>query len=101
KHDLIDDEEAKKKKLIRIESVLFKKRRGKLRVYLDEELARRIVELAHRRFGHIGSTKMKLQLRPKFYFKNFDQMIEEHCDPCPTCIKNKSRQKKPIGYMSE
>ena len=100
-HDRITEEEAERKKLIRDECVLVRKKNGVKRIYLKKEMARRVVGLAHEKFGHIGATAMKRKLRPRFYFKRFEKTIDNYCDACRTCRKNKSRQKKLIGLMSE
>ena len=100
-HDRVSDEEAHLNDLIRLENVLFKKKNGKLRIYLNKKLAKKVIELAHEQFGHIGATKMKEKLRQKFYFRKLDKLIDQFCESCATCLKNKSRQKRPIGMMSE
>lgn len=44
---------------------------------------------------------MKEKLRKKFYARGLGKAIDRLCDNCAVCLKNKSRQKKLIGLMSE
>ena len=81
--------------------MLFREKNGNLKIYLDKKLAKKVIELAHDQFDHIGATKMKEKLKQKFYFKKLSESIDKFCEGCTTCLKNKSRQRRPIGFMSE
>lgn len=98
-HSEIDEDVIKNLKLTKIKDILFKYKKGKLRVYLDKEMARNLIQETHSKFGHIGMQQMKLMLRHKYFFKEFDQLIEEFCRCCAICSKNKSRSKK-YGLLS-
>lgn len=100
-HDRVSDEEAHRKKLTRRENLLFKEKNNALKLYLNKDLAKKVIELAHEEFGHIGATKMKEKLRQKYHARKLGKLIERFCERCATCLKNKSRQKRPIGMMSE
>ena len=63
------------------------------------KLANELIKKAHHHFDHIGADKLKMILRPKFYFVGFDKLIDAFCSTCVICIKNKSRQKRLIGFM--
>lgn len=100
-HDLIDDEFVKKKKMKRIENVIFKKKRERMKIYLNRELADKVIDLVHKKFGHIGIKKTKDLLRKHYYFEKFDDLIDNYIKRCEICIKNKARQKRLIGYLSD
>ena len=36
-----------------------------------------------------------------YYFKNMDQIVDKFCKQCKICIKNKSRTRRPIEFMSK
>ena len=55
----------------------------------------------HDFYGHIGAQHMAGKLRPFYYFKNMDRKIDEFCKKCNTCIKNKTRSRRPMGKLSK
>ena len=40
-------------------------------------------------------------MRRLYYFKNMDQIVDKFCKQCKICIKNKSRTRRPIEFMSK
>ena len=100
-HREVDDETSKQLKLIRTRGILFKEKNGMKRIYLNEDLAQKLIKRTHERLGHIGGTQLKMSLRRSYYFQNFDKMIDQFCKTCSTCHRNKSRRGKPFGYLSK
>lgn len=55
-----------------------------LRMVVPEELQDKIISLAHE--GHLGISKMKERLRPRFYFPGMDKKVEQKVKECRECV---------------
>lgn len=80
--------------------ILLKKSRRKSRIFISTSLGKEIIDIVHKRYGHIGSGQMLATIRPHYYFEGLDKMIHTYCKNCKVCIENKVRRGRAIGLLS-
>lgn len=73
--------------------------RGRKKIWLSPELARRVIEFAHLEYGHIGVSAMRDVITPFFYAKDLAKLIDSFVRDCDICIRNKSRRKLNLGFL--
>lgn len=78
----------------------YRKWRNKPRLCVSQELGSRIIDKVHIDYGHIGPQKMAETIRPHFYFRNLDKMVQEYYRHCKVCLENKVRRGRAIGLLS-
>ena len=61
----------------------------------------KLIKKIHEYYGHIGMQQMLNKIRPHYYFKNMDTMVEKFCKECNDCIENKSRRGRVLGLSSQ
>lgn len=91
---------AAARKTIRHGDIIYKNLNERKRVFVSQRLGRKIIDRVHDQYGHIGTAQLAGMIRPYFYFKNLDRMVEEYCASCATCLENKTRRRRLIGLMS-
>lgn len=67
---------------------------------ISKEAGLDIVRRLHTSLGHIGRGQLSDMIRKRFYFRQMYKIINEYCDKCEICLKNKKRRKRKIGYLS-
>lgn len=70
------------------------------RIFISATLALKLIKITHEFYGHIGSQQMIATLRPYYYFKGMYKQIRDYCRNCMICLKNKSRTRRTIGFLS-
>lgn len=104
---IIDDQEANQREIkaskntIKKNDVIYKCLKNDPRIFISTAFGRELIQKLHEFYGHIGKHHLALNIRPFYYFKNMDQMIENFCKSCETCIQNKTRSGRPIGKLSK
>ena len=105
--DIVEDqlsnkeEIEKEKRVTRKGNICFKNLRNRQRVFVSTEFGQWLIKKVHEFYGHVGTRHICQKLRPFYYFKNMDKMIELFCRKCEICIKNKSRTSRLIGMLSK
>lgn len=82
-------------------NICFKNLKNRQRIFVSQEFGKWLIGKIHEFYGHIGTHHLCQKLRPFYYFKNMDKMIEQFCKKCEICIKNKTRNSRPIGKLSK
>ena len=107
KQDIIQDQEENRenikntKDLIKKSEIFFKNIKGRQRIFVSQEFGEYIIRKVYDFFGHIGRNHILKKIRPFCYFKKMDRIVDKFCKHCEICIKNKSRTRRPIGFMSK
>ena len=107
KQDIIRDQKENRenientKNLTRKSEIIFKNIKGRQRVFVSQKFGEHITKTVHDFFGHVGRNHILKKIRPFYYFKNMNRIVDKFCKQCEICIKNKSRMRKPIGFMSK
>lgn len=81
------------------QQVMFKVKNNHRRIIISESLGRNLIEKVHLSFGHIGSKKIVETIIPQYYFPNMRHHAQEFCDACVICLCNKTRTKRPLGFI--
>ena len=71
------------------------------RIFVSKEFGVKLIKRVHDNYGHIGVVQLREKIRPFYYFKNLEKLINEFCRSCSVCIENKTRRATPIGLMSK
>lgn len=71
---------------------------GNKRVVISNDLGLNLITKVHKLFGHLGKNKLMNCIGKRYYFKNIRNLIQQF--KCETCLKNKSRRERKIGYSS-
>ena len=82
-------------------NINFKIMNDRKRIYISKEFGIYLINKIHKFYGHIGNKQIAEKLRPCYYFKSMDKIINEYCKNCEICIRNKSRKIRPIGQLSK
>lgn len=94
--------ELKAAKNIEIKRGLILKRlKEKSRIFVSTAFGKEIIELIHQHYGHIGPAQMLATIRPHYYFKGLDKIVQTFCKNCNVCIENKTRRSRAIGLLSQ
>jgi hypothetical protein len=107
KQDIIQDQKENKKDLENTKSltetlkIFFNNIKGRQRIFVSRKFGEHITKTVHDFFGHVGKNHILKKIRPFYYFKNMDRIVEKFCKQCEICIKNKTRTRRPIGFMSK
>ena len=106
KQDIIRDQKENrediknKKDLIKKSEIFFLNIKGRQRIFISQEFGEYIIKTMHDFFGYVGRNHILKKIRPFYYFKNVDRIVDKFCKQCEICIRNKSRTRRPIGLMS-
>lgn len=106
-NEIIEDQKGnqmeinKDKSVSTRENVCFKNIRNRERIWISQEFGKDIIKRVHKFFGHIGIDHMCRKIRPSYYFRNMDKLIEDFYSRCRVCMKNKTRTSRPIGNLSK
>lgn len=95
------DDLSHEKQTVKKGELIYKRIRGRERIYISKEFGLALIDKLHSYYGHIGCGHMAAKIRPFYYFKQMDALIQEFCDRCDTCKKNKSRKSRDIGRLSQ
>lgn len=104
---ILDDQSAnveairKEKQITRKGDVFMKKVRNRQRIVVSQEFAENLIKQVHEHYGDIGVRHIADKIRPFYYCRNLDKLIQKFCDSCEYCVKNKSRSKRQIGLLSK
>lgn len=79
--------------------IVFRSFRGKPYITLDVSAGRKLIDLIHEHYGHIGSKHVLSILRKYFTFPRMTQHVLAYCKRCPVCIINKTRRSRPSGKL--
>ena len=96
----IRDEIAKAKGITEEKGIRFKVLRGRKRIYVSRKFGMNVIDQLHHLYGHIGVGHLTRKIRPFYYFKNLDKLIERFCRSCSTCARNKTRRPRTYGLLS-
>lgn len=105
--EVIQDQEEKRnsientRNITKISEIFFENIRGHQRIFISRNFGKHIVKTIHDFFGHIGNNHILNTIRPFYYFKNMHRIVDKFCKQCEICIKNKSRTRKSIRFMSK
>lgn len=105
--DIVDDQERNKeeiqksKKIIVKGNISYKNLKNRHRIFISEELGKRLIRKIHDQYGHIGAHHISRKLRPNYYFRTMDKLVEGFCKSCDTCIRNKTRTGRRYGKLSK
>ncbi len=99
---LIDQENLKPTKQIFTKEKLFYKRiKGNDKIIIFDTLGKEIITKTHLFYGHIGSKHIQNKIQPFYYFPVMHKLIHNVCEQCEICIKNKTRQGRRYGFLSQ
>jgi len=87
--------------IVKKSNVFFKNLRNRQRIFVSQEFGLRLIQKIHKFYGHIGTNHLCRKIRPFYYFKDLDKMVEDFCKKCEICIKNKTRSSRPLGKLSK
>uniref|UniRef100_A0A1B6CSL2 RNA-directed DNA polymerase n=1 Tax=Clastoptera arizonana TaxID=38151 RepID=A0A1B6CSL2_9HEMI len=94
--------DMKREKQIEVkQGLIFKKHKGKARIFVSESFGNEIIKLVHQHYGHIGPSQMIATIRPHYYFKGLDKAVHIFCKGCMICVENKTRRSRSIGLLSK
>lgn len=80
----------------------FKNIKGRQHTFGSRNFCKHITKTVHDFFGHVGRNRILKKVRAFYYFKNMDRkVVDKFCKQCEICIKNKSRTRRPIEFMSK
>lgn len=105
--EIVDDQKMNQdvinasRNVITRNSIWYKSLRNRQRIFVSEQFGRWLIQKIHDFYGHIGSHHLAQKLRPVYYFKNMDSILENFCKNCEICVKNKTRTSRPIGGLSK
>lgn len=91
----------KEKKITRKGGVVVKKVRNRQRILISQEFANDLIKKGDDHYGEIGVRHIADKIRPFYYCRNLDKLIQHFCDNCENCLKNKTRSKRQIGLLSK
>lgn len=104
--DIKDDQrrnlyvQSERNSLIFENDIYYKNNKRRKKIILSEELSKNLIERVHNTYCHLGRTQMKNKILPFYTAKNIIKNINQFCDKCEVCIKNKSRRGSRYGLMS-
>lgn len=87
--------------IIKEQNILCQHKDDKKRIIISEKLGLELVNRTHLEFGHIGSKTISDMITPFYSVPNLQNLIRRTCESCEVCIKNKTRCKRPIGYLEK
>lgn len=105
--EIIEDQEknfnlqTNKNKFRLKDEIYYRKIKGKYKIIISEEFSKVLLKRVHENFCHIGIKQMENKIRPYYITKNLTQNIINICKHCAICIKNKSREQKKFGLLSQ
>lgn len=105
--DIIKDQDENKdaieksRNIIKKGNICYKKLKKRHRIFVSSQLGHWLVAKIHAHYGHIGAQHICQKLRPHYYFKTMDKIVEEFCKNCEICIKNKTRVGRQLGKLSK
>jgi len=88
------------KYFIKERNLIIQKRRTMPKIYVLPTLQQKLIEIAHRNFGHIGTQKMMDLISPYYIWPSNNKDVATYCKNCETCIKNKTPRVKEPGQLS-
>ena len=96
-----NEEEIKSmKKTTKENGITYKLLRNRKRILVSKRFAKKIIDQVHHLYGHIGVAHLLKKIRPHYYVKNLDKLVEVYCRKCEICKRNKSRKRKDCGLLS-
>lgn len=101
KKDQKENLDIENRKLILENGIFYKRNNKGKKIILSEEFSKILIKDVHDFYCHIGQTQMKNKITPFYTAKNIIGNINQICDKCEICIKNKSRRKPKYGLMSQ
>lgn len=102
-HDQNQNQEeiSRSKNILKKGRIIFKNIGNRQRIVISKSFGRRLTEDVHNAYGHIGTKQIIQIIRPHYYFKKMDKIVNEFYKNCAICIKNKTRTSRPIGKLSK
>lgn len=102
KNDQLQNREeiAKDRRVMSEDGVKFKLLKRRKRIYISRGFAKMLVGKVHDLYGHIGPAHMLEKIRPFYYCKSLDRLVQRFYRRCEICSKNKSRKSRDIGLLS-
>ena len=79
--------------------VIILRRKGYKKIVVPISLRRKLLDNAHKDFGHPGIQKMLNLISPNYYWPNMTQDISLYVKHCDVCQKNKSPKQKKFGLL--
>lgn len=82
--------------------IIFCTYRNKSYIALNEQSGKKLIDLIHNFYGHIGSKHVLSILRNHFYFPHMTHLVLSYCKSCSVCVKNKSRRSRiqaKLGFL--
>lgn len=71
------------------------------RIVVPEQLVDRLISKFHLKYCHVGTEKIVFMIRQNYYVKDLHKKVQSVCQNCETCIKNKSRFDKQLGFLGK
>lgn len=101
--EILDDQRKNPNhgELVNESRVLVRTINGRRRIAISQQLGKEIAERVHKKFGHLGPSTIAEMIRELYYFKNFDQILENVYRNCIICAKMKSRTIRKAGFLDK
>ena len=83
------------------DGVLIKKKNGLEKIFIPDNLIKKLIDKAHKQYGHIGARKLINLISPYYISTNLHEQVAKIVSSCITCQKNKITNKKKLGELSQ
>ena len=76
------------------DGVLIKKKNELEKIFIPDNLIKKLIDKAHKQYGHIGARKLINLISPYYISTNLHEQVAKIVSSCITCQKNKITNKK-------
>ena len=103
---ILDDQRLNEREIesagrtMRENGIAYKLLRNRRRIFVSRRFGEKIIDQVHHLYGHIGAAHLLHKIRPYYYFKHLDRLVEEYVRKCEICRRNKSRKPRDCGLLS-
>lgn len=94
------EEIARDRRVLSEDGVKFKLLGNRKRIFVSRDFAKTLISRVHDLYGHIGPAHMLEIIRPFYYCRGLDGLVQRFYRRCEVCSKNKSRKSRDIGLLS-
>lgn len=86
-------------KFTMINARVYRTTKGRMRLYVPEELRQEIVSEAHKNLCHMGIDKTLLALKETYYFPKMREFVTKYVNRCINCLFYKNQVGKKSGFL--